>query len=221
MGSCEGGEVPSYEPTSRTTATRHRDRMVYDASTVASILEEAVVCHVGFVMDGAPVVLPTMHARVGDVLYLHGSSGARLLRAASAAGLAVCVTVTLLDGLVLARSQFNHSLNYRSVVVHGTARPVLDPAEKRAGLTAIVEHAVPGRAADSRPPTDKELAATTLLAVPLAESSAKVRAGGPKDDEADQALPHWAGVVPARLVFGPPEPSGAPAYVRGYRRPSA
>lgn len=193
--------------------------MTYQTAELYAVLDEALICHVGFVDEGEPVVLPTMHVRAGETLYLHGSVGARLLRPPpDEAGRSVCVTVTLLDGLVLARSQFNHSMNYRSVVVHGRARPVTDPAEKQAALTALVEHAVPGRAADSRPPTGKELAATAVLAVPLAEASAKVRRGGPAEDGDPASAPFWAGVVPARLSFGPPEPGAFPAYLDNYRR---
>lgn len=207
-----------YAITPRTTATRLRERVSYDAGLVHSILDEAWVCHLSFVVDGEPRVLPTLHVRIGDVLYVHGSTGSRPLRGARPQGIPVSVAVTLLDGLVLARSQFHHSANYRSVVAHGTATEVTDPAEKSAVLTAIVEKIAVGRAADTRPPTPKEIAQTSVLALPLAEVSAKVRAKGVGDDEEDYALPHWAGVVPLRLVAGEPEPdegvTGVPDYLR-------
>ncbi|WP_409332982.1 pyridoxamine 5'-phosphate oxidase family protein [Trujillonella humicola] len=204
--------------------TRLRERVGYDRAAVHAVLDEAVVCHVGFVVDGRPVVLPQLHARVGDTLYLHGSTGARALRAA-AAGLDVCVTVTLVDGLVLARSAFHHSVNYRSVVAHGTATVVTDPAEKSAALAALVDAVLPGRGAGSRPPDRRELAATTVLALPLAEVSVKVRTGPPSDDDEDLGLPHWAGVLPLRTVAGLPEPApdlapgiGLPEHVRDWHR---
>ncbi|MFC7216826.1 pyridoxamine 5'-phosphate oxidase family protein [Streptomyces polyrhachis] len=200
----------TYPTTDRTIPTRSRERASYDRALVHSVLDEGYVCHLGFVRDGAPVVLPTLYARVGERLYVHGSTGSRPLRMAGAApdpGLAVCVTVTLVDGLVLARSAFHHSINYRSVVVHGTARQVTDPAAKREALDALVDHVVPGRSADSRPANDRELAATAVLVIDLAEVSAKVRTGGPNDDDADLGLGHWAGVVPVRTVHGAPQPA--------------
>jgi nitroimidazol reductase NimA-like FMN-containing flavoprotein (pyridoxamine 5'-phosphate oxidase superfamily) len=207
-----------YAITPRTTATRLRERMSYDAEVIDPILDEAWVCHLSFVVDGEPRVLPTLHVRIGDVLYVHGSTGSRPLRGAQPAGIRVSVAVTLIDGLVLARSQFHHSANYRSVVAHGTATVVTDPAEKSAVLTAIVEKIAVGRAADTRPPSPKELAQTSVLRLPLAEVSAKVRAKGVGDDPEDYALPHWAGIVPLRTVAGEPEPdegiSGVPDYLR-------
>ncbi|MFD3549432.1 pyridoxamine 5'-phosphate oxidase family protein [Streptomyces sp. NPDC058655] len=199
----------SYAPTDRTVPTRSRERARYDRETVHAILDEACVCHLGFVRDGAPVVLPTLFARVGETLYVHGSTGSRPLRAAGQAdpGLPVCLTVTHLDGLVLARSAFHHSLNYRSVVVHGTARQVTDEAECRLALDALVDHVVPGRSADSRPANARELAATAVLRLDLAEVSAKIRTGGPNDDAEDLALPHWAGVVPVAPAYGVPVPA--------------
>ncbi|MEU6996280.1 pyridoxamine 5'-phosphate oxidase family protein [Streptomyces sp. NPDC046465] len=216
----------AYTPTDRTIPTRSRERASYDRETVHAILDEAYVCHLGFVRDGAPVVLPTLYGRVGDRLYVHGSTGSRPLRMAEAAssqeqepgrepgqeqepepGLQVCLTVTHVDGLVLARSAFHHSINYRSVVVHGTARPVTDPEEKRAALDALVDHVVPGRAADSRPANAKELAATAVLRLDLDEVSAKARTGGPNDDAEDMALPYWSGVVPLRATHGDLIPS--------------
>jgi nitroimidazol reductase NimA-like FMN-containing flavoprotein (pyridoxamine 5'-phosphate oxidase superfamily) len=195
------------DQTARTTPSRNRDRVAYDRERVHAVLDEATVCHVGFVVDGRPVVLPQLHVRVGEVLYLHGSTGARALRMAEGEGLAVCVTVTLLDGLVLARSAFNHSVNYRSVVVHGVAHAVADPTEKTAALAALVDAVVPGRSAGSRAPDRRELAATTVLRLPLAEASLKSRSGPPGDDPADLALPHWAGVLPLRTVRDTPQPA--------------
>ncbi len=207
-----------YAITSRTTATRLRERMSYDRNLVHSVLDEAWVCHLSFVVDGEPRVLPTLHVRIGEVLYVHGSTGSRPLRSANPEGIKVSVAVTLLDGLVLARSQFHHSANYRSVIAHGTATVVTDPAEKSAVLTAIVEKIAAGRAADTRPPAPKELAQTSVLALPLNEVSAKVRAKGVSDDPEDYALPHWAGVLPLRVVAGEPEPDngveGLPDYLR-------
>ncbi|MEU2117886.1 pyridoxamine 5'-phosphate oxidase family protein [Streptomyces sp. NPDC016459] len=201
----------TYTPTDRTVPTRSRERASYDKALVHSILDEAYVCHLGFVRDGAPVVLPTLFARVGDRLYVHGSTGSRPLRATgdgvAAPGLPVCLTVTHVDGLVLARSAFHHSLNYRSVVVHGTAHQVTDPEELRTALDALVDHVVPGRSADSRPANAKELAATAVIRLDLDEVSAKVRTGGPNDDPEDLALPHWSGVVPVRGGYGPPVPA--------------
>jgi nitroimidazol reductase NimA-like FMN-containing flavoprotein (pyridoxamine 5'-phosphate oxidase superfamily) len=196
-----------YPQTVRTQASRSRERVSYDRETVHAVLDEAVLCHVGFVVDGRPVVLPQLHARVGERLYLHGSTGARALRMAGGAGLDVCVTVTLLDGLVLARSAFHHSINYRSVVAHGTAVVVDDPAEKSAALTALVDDVVPGRSAGSRPPDRRELAATTVLRLDLAEVSVKVRSGPPGDDPDDVSLPYWAGVLPVSSVVGAPVPA--------------
>ncbi|MBX9426530.1 MULTISPECIES: pyridoxamine 5'-phosphate oxidase family protein [Streptomyces] len=201
----------TYTPTDRTVPTRSRERASYDKALVHSILDEAYVCHLGFVRDGAPVVLPTLFGRVGDRLYVHGSTGSRPLRAAgdgvAAPGLPVCLTVTHVDGLVLARSAFHHSLNYRSVVVHGTAHQVTDPEELRTALDALVDQVVPGRSADSRPANTKELAATAVLRLDLDEVSAKVRTGGPNDAPEDLALPHWSGVVPVRGGYGPPVPA--------------
>ncbi|MFK4227690.1 pyridoxamine 5'-phosphate oxidase family protein [Streptomyces sp. NPDC019890] len=199
----------AYEPTERTVPTRAKERAAYDRELVHSILDEAYVCHLGFVRDGAPVVLPTLFARVDDNLYVHGSTGSRPLRMAAEPdpGLAVCLTVTHVDGLVLARSAFHHSLNYRSVVVHGTAHQVTDPAEKRTALDALVDHVVPGRSRDSRPANAKELAATAVLRLNLTEVSAKLRTGGPNDDPEDATLPFWTGVVPLTTQQGTPIPA--------------
>ncbi|CPR08217.1 flavin-nucleotide-binding protein [Mycobacterium bohemicum DSM 44277] len=199
----------AYQPTPRTTPTRYRERARYDRDTVHEILDQALVCHLGYVSGGRPVVLPTTHARLAETLYLHGSTGSGPMLAARAApaGLPVCVTVTLLDGLVLARAAMHHSVNFRSVVVLGAARPVDEEAEKRRALGCLLDHIAPGRAADCRAPNARELAATGVLALDLREVSAKVRAGGPVDDPEDCALPHWAGVVPLRLTPGAPVPS--------------
>jgi nitroimidazol reductase NimA-like FMN-containing flavoprotein (pyridoxamine 5'-phosphate oxidase superfamily)/RimJ/RimL family protein N-acetyltransferase len=199
--------VDTYLKTARTTPKRLGERASYDAGLVHAVLDEAYVCHLGFVVDGEPRVLPTLHARVGNTLYLHGSTGSRPLLAAREHGLPICVTVTLIDGLVLARSQFHHSVNYRSVVAHGTARLVTDTGERAAAFAALVDKVVPGRAADSRPPNPKELAQTSLLALPLEEVSAKVRTGGVSDDDEDLTLPHWAGVVPLSMRAGMPVPA--------------
>ncbi|MEV7414012.1 pyridoxamine 5'-phosphate oxidase family protein [Streptomyces sp. NPDC089919] len=199
----------SYAPTERTVPSRSRERAAYDRETVHSILDAGYLCHLGFVRDGAPVVLPTLYGRVGETLYVHGSTGSRPARLAGGAepGLPVCLTVTHVDGLVLARSAFHHSMNYRSVVVHGTAYPVTDEAERRTALDALVDHGIPGRSADSRPANAKELAATAVLRLDLVEVSAKVRAGGPNDDPEDLALPYWSGVVPLAPVHGAPVPA--------------
>jgi RimJ/RimL family protein N-acetyltransferase/nitroimidazol reductase NimA-like FMN-containing flavoprotein (pyridoxamine 5'-phosphate oxidase superfamily) len=204
----------------RTIPTRLRDRASYERATAYAILDEAYHCHLGFVVDGEPRVLPTLHARVDDTLYLHGSTGSRPMLGARAEGLPVCVTVTHLDGLVLARSWMHHSANYRSVVAQGRAHLVTDPGEKLRALTAVMEKVAPGRAGDSRPPTGRELAETAVLALTLRDVSVKARVGGVNDDEADLALDHWAGVVPLRLRPGAPEPdAGVRVSVPGYLRP--
>ena len=201
----------TYAPTERTVPTRSRERASYDRELVHAILDETYLCHLGFVRDGAPVVLPTLYGRIGEALYVHGSTGSRPLRSAGkgedAPGLPVCLTVTHVDGLVLAKSAFHHSINYRSVVVHGTAHQVTDPEELRTALDALVDHVVPGRSEDSRPADAKELAATAVLRLDLREVSAKVRTGGPNDDPEDAALPHWAGVVPVQRGYGTPLPA--------------
>jgi nitroimidazol reductase NimA-like FMN-containing flavoprotein (pyridoxamine 5'-phosphate oxidase superfamily) len=201
-------QAAAYLPTGRTIPTRSSERASYDKDLVHAILDEGYVCHLGFVRDGAPVVLPTLYARVGETLYVHGSTGSRPLRMTGQAdpGLAVCLTVTHVDGLVLARSAFHHSINYRSVVVHGIAHDVTDPQEKRTALDALVDHVVPGRAADSRPANKKELAATAVIRLDLNEVSAKTRTGGVNDEPEDLVLPHWAGVLPLRKGYGAPLP---------------
>jgi nitroimidazol reductase NimA-like FMN-containing flavoprotein (pyridoxamine 5'-phosphate oxidase superfamily) len=216
--------MSTFTPTERTQVKRLPKRGAYDRETVFKILDEAFVCHVGFVVDGHPFVIPTNFGRSGETLYLHGSAASRMLRTLSQ-GIPVCVTVTLTDGLVLARSAFHHSVNYRSVVVLGTARLVEEPAEKMEALRLFTEHIMKGRWDDIRWPTEQEMKGTTVLALPLEEVSAKVRTGGPIDDEEDYSLPVWAGVLPLPVV--PAEPiadvrlkagTAVPAYMKGYRR---
>ncbi|MGV0625509.1 pyridoxamine 5'-phosphate oxidase family protein [Mycolicibacter minnesotensis] len=216
----------SYAPTPQTTPTRYRERARYDRATVHRILDEALICHLGYTRGGRPIVLPTTHARVDETLYLHGSTGSGPVLAAGPDGLPVCVTATLVDGLVLARSALHHSMAYRSVVAIGCARLVDTEDEKRLGLDALLNHVAAGRAADVRPPNRRELAATAVLALDLVEVSASVRDGGPNDEPEDLALPHWAGVVPLRVVAGPAEPVAdldpaiaTPPYLASYRRP--
>lgn len=211
-------------PTPRTTLHRRADRGSHERALVDAILDEGLVCHVGFAAEGQPYVIPMSYARMGDRLVLHGAAGSRLLQALRG-GAPVCVTVTLLDGLVLARSAMHHSLNYRSVLILGKASELLDEAERRAALHAIVEHVVPGRSAEVRPPSEEELRATLVLTVPIEEASAKVRAGPPVEAEADYALGCWAGVLPLSLTTGAPvpdprlpRPTPVPLTVAGYRR---
>ena len=218
-------DTDRYQRTERTRVRRLPERAAYDRATVHAILDEGFLCHVGFVVDGQPYVIPTGYARVGDTVFLHGSTGSRLgLRP----GMDVCVTVTLVDGLVLARSAFHHSMNYRSVMAIGRTRPVTDPGEKEVALRALVEHIVPGRSDEVRGGDPRELAATAVLALPLAEVSAKVRTGPPSDDEPDYALPIWAGVLPLALTPGEPAPDPVldpsiptPAHVASWSRPGA
>ena len=211
--------------TERTGVRRLPERGVYDRDAIAAIVDEALICHVGFVHDGYPVVIPTIHARRDDTLYIHGSPASRMLRSLKK-GAEVCVTITLIDGLVMARAPFHSSMNYRSVVVFGEARAVEDSDEKWEAFRLITEHVAAGRWDDSRQPTDKEMRATTVVALPLTEASAKVRVGPPADDEEDYALDLWAGVVPIRQIAGAPEDDprlkpgvSAPAYLTDYRRP--
>jgi nitroimidazol reductase NimA-like FMN-containing flavoprotein (pyridoxamine 5'-phosphate oxidase superfamily) len=192
-------------PTRRTTVRRHPERGAYDRATIDAILDEALICHVGFMVDGQPYVIPTIHARDGDVLYLHGSPASRMLRNL-AEGVDVCVTVTLLDGLVLARSVYNHSMNYRSVVVLGRTTEVTDRGEKLHAMERIVESLIPGRWAEARQPNEAEIKGTTILAIGLREASAKIRTGPPKDFDDDLSLPVWAGVIPLDLRRGRPYP---------------
>ena len=188
-----------YSPSARTRVIREPHRGVYDRATAYQILDQGFICHVGFVVDNQPFVIPTAYGRAGDHLYIHGSAASRMLRNLDQ-GIPVCVTVTLLDGLVLARSVFNHSMNYRSVVVLGTATAVEDREEKLTALRAISEHILPGRWADSRQPNEKELKATLVMRLPINEFSAKVRTGAPIDDEEDYSFPTWAGVIPLEMV---------------------
>jgi hypothetical protein len=212
-------------PSARTRVRRVPARGAYDRDTIDSILDETLISHVGLVQDGEPVVIPTLHARLGDRLYLHGSAASRLLRTL-AGGAPVCATATLIDGVVLARSAFHHSVNYRSVVVFGQARKIEDLAEHRAALDVIVEALVPGRSADVRPPSDKETKATIVLELPLDEFSVKQRTGEALDEPEDMDLPVWAGVLPLALRPGAPIPNPdlgsdappPPTYVSGYRR---
>lgn len=211
-------------PSARITVRRAADRGAYDAQTIHAIVDEALVCHVGIVDHGQPFVIPTIHARTSDNLIIHGSRQSRLM-AALASGAPACISVTLLDGLVLARSVFHHSMNYRSVVVLGTGRQIEGDGEKRAALSALVERIIPGRGAEAREPSQAELNATSVVAFPLNEASAKLRSGPPKDLEDDYALPVWAGELPVTTTFGPPiaDPrltSGIelPDYIRNYRR---
>ena len=216
----------SSAPSERTRVHRHPERGDYDRLTINEILDEALICHVALVgPDGDPRVIPTIHARNGNTLYIHGSQASRTLRAIRA-GAKVCIETTILDGLVLARSTFNHSMNYRSVVVFGTPREVTDPDEMELAQRILVEHVVPGRNADVRMPTQKELNETAIFAITLDEASAKVRTGGPGDPAEDLELPVWAGVLPLRLTPGEPDtdehvPPGiaTPDYITVYRRP--
>lgn len=216
----------SNAPSARTRVKRMPERGAYEREQVDAILDAGLVCHLGLVHDGQPYVIPTLHARLGDRLYVHGSSASRALRALRE-GIPACATVTLLDGIVLARSVFEHSVNYRSVVVLGTATPVTDREEKNAALEAFTDKLLPGRWADARPPTPRELKATGVLWLPLDEASAKIRTGGPDDaDTADGDLDVWAGVIPLRTAAGAPvaDPGlrpgiPVPPYARRYRRP--
>ena len=210
--------------TERTKLKRLPKRGYFDRETVYRILDEGFICHVGFAPDGQPFVIPTGYARADDKLYIHGSAASRMLRTLSG-GIDACVTVTIVDGLVLARSAFHHSMNYRSVVVFGRATLVEDREEKNAALLALSEHIIRGRWADVREPTEQEIKATTVLSLPLLEASAKIRTGPPLDDEEDYAMNVWAGVVPLKLVAGEaikdprlPEGIEVPEYARSYRR---
>ncbi len=211
-------------PTERTRVVREPQRGVYDRETIYRILDEGLVCHVGFSTDGQPFVIPTLYARIGDAVYFHGSAGSRMLRGISE-GANICLTVTLTDGIVLARSVFNHSMNYRSVVALGKATLVDAPQEKLEALRAFTEKILPGRWADARQPNEKELKSTSILRLPLTEASAKVRVGPPEDDAPDYALHIWAGVIPLRVAAGGPIRDEKcdlgiplPAYAVNYRR---
>jgi hypothetical protein len=212
-------------PSARTTVRRLAERGRYDGATAHAILDEGLVAHVGIATDDGPVVIPMLYGRHGDRLLLHGSPASRLLRG-GAKGTDLCVTVTLVDGLVLARSAFHHSMNYRSVVVFGTGTPIADVDEKRAALDRLVDHIVPGRGPDTRAPSEKELRGTLVLALPLDECSVKVRTGGPKEEPEDMDLPVWAGVIPVTTAYGVPIPDDdlagdppVPPYVTTYARP--
>jgi uncharacterized protein len=215
--------MPDLSSTPRTALRRHRERGYTERAALYAVLDAGLICHLGVVVGGAPRVLPTAYARVGDTVYLHGSSANATLLAG--AGQQVCVTVTHVDGLVCARSVFNHSINYRSAMIFGVARLVTDPAERTAALRAITEHLTPGQWSYVRQPTRKELAATSVLEVPLDEASVKIRAGDPSDEPEDYVTDVWAGVVPVRMVFGEPEPdaalrpgTAAPEHIRRYGR---
>jgi len=217
-------ESKPYTPTPRTRLVREADRAVYDRAAAYRILDEGFLCHVGFVADGQPFVIPTSYGRKDANLYIHGSAASRMLRQMKES-VPVCVTVTLLDGLVLARSIFNHSMNYRSVVVLGKATLVDEPAEKLEALRLLSEHIIPGRWADSRQPNERELKATSVLRLPIEEFSAKVRKGPVVDDEEDYSFPTWAGVVPLEMKTGEPiddarllPGQSVPEYARGYSR---
>jgi len=212
------------QPTERTRVVREPHRGAYDRETIYAILDQGLVCHVGFAVDGQPYVIPTMYARVGDAVYFHGSAASRMLRNLSS-GVSVCLTVTLPDGLVLARSVFNHSMNYRSVVALGQATLVSDLAEKLAALRGFTEKILPGRWKEARQPNEKELKATSILRLPLTEASAKMRVGPPQDDDEDYALRVWAGVIPLNLVAGAPIRDArcdaaipTPEYAENYKR---
>lgn len=216
----------TFPQTNRTKLKRLPKRGHFDHKTVYEILDEGFICHIGFVVDGHPVVIPTGYARVDDKLYVHGSQASRMLRTL-ANGLDACVTVTLIDGLVLARSAFHHSMNYRSVVVFGRATLVDDPEEKMTALVALSEHIIRGRWNDVREPTELEMKLTTVLSLSLEEASAKIRTGPPVDDEEDYSLPMWAGVLPLQLTTGEPindprlpEGIDVPDYVKNYKRGS-
>ena len=218
--------MTTFTPTERTILKRLPKRGEFDHAAVYRILDEAFICHVGFVADGKPVVIPTSYGRIDDELYIHGSAASRMLRSLEE-GIDVCVTVTLIDGLVLARSAFHHSINYRSVVIFGAAKLVNDPAEKLKALHAFTDHVVPGRWEEVRPPTESELRATLVFKLPLVEVSAKVRTGPPIDDEEDYSLAVWAGVVPLELRAAAPINDDrlpldieAPDYAREYARPA-
>jgi nitroimidazol reductase NimA-like FMN-containing flavoprotein (pyridoxamine 5'-phosphate oxidase superfamily) len=216
--------MSQFTPTKRTQVQRLPDRGQYDSETIYRILDEAFLCHVGFVVDGQPFVIPTAFARIEDKVYIHGSAASRMLRTL-AGGVQVCATVTLVDGLVLARSAFHHSMNYRSVVILGRATVVKESREKLRALQAFTDHIVTGRWDGLRPVRESELKATTVLALPLAEVSAKIRSGPPKDEAEDYDLPIWAGVVPLRLVASEPVPDpklpgeiATPEHARNYSR---
>ena len=213
-----------FPKTSRNSVKRHPERGSYDSTSIYPIIDEALICHVGFVQDGQPYVIPTLHARQGDVVLLHGAKGSRLLRHAEAGG-DMCITITLLDGIVLARAAFSHSVNYRSAVLFGKGSPILDDDARLQALETFTERLVPGRWRDVRPPSAVELKQTSIVAVVIESASAKVRTGPPKDSQDDLDLPIWAGVLPLQQVCGAPvaDPqlsveAEVPEYIRGYQR---
>lgn len=216
--------MSDYEVTPRTKIKRLPKRAVYERQQIYDILDEALLCHVGFVQGNQPYVIPTIHARIGDTLFVHGSAASRMLRSLEK-GTSACITVTLLDGLVLARSTFHHSMNYRSAVILGTLKLVSNEETKREILDGIVEHVIPGRSAEARGPNEQELKATSVLSMEIEEASAKIRTGPPGDEEEDYSLPVWAGVIPLSLQPGSAEPDNRlvegvlePGYVADYHR---
>ena len=200
-------DTSAYQPTARTRPTRLKERVAYDRAAVHAVFDEALICHVGFVINDEPVVLPHLYGRIDDTLYLHGSSGARAFRAIKPAGVRACVTVTLVDGIVFARSAFHHSMNYRCVVAHGLAVPVVDETQKRIALDVLINASARGRAEESRRPSPQELAATSVLAFELEEVSIKTRTGPPVDEPEDLALDYWAGVLPIETMTSTPIPA--------------
>jgi nitroimidazol reductase NimA-like FMN-containing flavoprotein (pyridoxamine 5'-phosphate oxidase superfamily) len=226
-GPSEQSSAGELDPTGRTTLKRLPERGTYDRSVIDAILDEAVICHLGFSVDGQPFVLPTIHGRLGDTVYVHGSVASRMLRSLGK-GAPACLTVTLLDGLVVARTGFHSSMNYRSVMLLGHPRKVEDPQERLRALDVVVDHVLPGRAAEMRRPSELELRQTVVLALPITEGSAKVRTGGPKDDPEDVDGDAWAGVLPLSLVPGEPVAADdlrpgipVPPTVTGWGRPAS
>lgn len=212
----------TFAKTARNQVKRHPERGHYDAATIYPIVDAALICHVGFALEGQVYVIPTLHARQGDTILLHGARGSRLLQHAEAGG-ELCITVTLLDGIVLARSVFSHSINYRSAVLFGCGAPIKGEAERMAALEAFTDRLLPGRWQDARPPSPAELKQTAIVAVPIASASAKIRSGPPKDAAGDLELPVWAGVLPLHQAAGAPVPdpqlvpgTPVPEYLLGY-----
>lgn len=212
--------VDGYPATARTTPRRHPNRINRNQLTIHAILDATFICNLGFIADGHPAALPLMHIRLDNTVYVHGSPGGHPLLAAQRDGLDVCLTATVIDGLVLARAAFNHSLNYRSVIAHGLACPVEDLALKRRVFSTLIEKVIPGRLADTRPLTEQELSGTTVLGLELTEATAKIRSGGPKDTPQDLTLRHWAGVIPVSQATALPVPAeglhesiGLPSYL--------
>ena len=219
--------MSQFAKSERNRVRRLAERADYDRDTVYSIIDEALICHVAFAQDGQPFVIPTIHARMDDTLILHGAKASRLLKHVQT-GAPICVAITLLDGLVVARSVFHNSMNYRSVVLFGQGHVIEGKEERLRALEVLTEHVVPGRWRDARPPNRKELNATTVVALPIESATAKLRAGPPGDDEEDYALPIWAGVIPMGQVFGAAQDDprladgiATPDYIQGYRRPKA